>query len=120
MFAPGRLASDSPNLTVSDLYFDRVERAWRWTIQNITGRCVESALVTRTLKALMIARVVNGTGQVCAFLTVSMVLTTGRLNQDRRIAFSGIVEIQARIRSERFSAFDLRGSKRLRLAGLNY
>jgi hypothetical protein len=55
MLAPCGLATGGPNLTVTDLDFNRVKRARRWSIKNVAGGNVEGAFMTGTFEALMIA-----------------------------------------------------------------
>jgi hypothetical protein len=119
MFDTRGLATDGPNLAVPRLDCDGVEGTRRWTIKNLARRGVESAFVTRTLEALVIARIVNGTTQVRALLTVSVIGAVRSADQDRGVFLSGIVEIQATVWRECFGAGNLCGRKGFEISGVD-
>jgi hypothetical protein len=62
MFAGARLSASGPDLTITaHLKLDRIKRARRWAIQNISGLRVKGSIVTGTLEALMRTLEINRT-----------------------------------------------------------
>src|ERR1043166_1083870 len=99
-------SADGPDLSVTCLDFDGVEWSRWWTIKNISIGRIERTLMTRTFQTLMIARVIDGTTQMCALLPVSVKSTVWCAHKDCRITHRRVIEIQTAVRRETFSALD--------------
>jgi len=77
---------------------------------------VERTVVTRTFESMMIARVINGTTQVGAFLSEGVIRAVRGAHQNRGIAFSRITKIQTAVRHERFRSVDTDNGERRRIS----
>ena len=83
MFAGTRLSADGPDFPVATYFqLNRIKWSGRWAIQNISGLCIESAIVARTLKPLMRALEVNRTRKMCALLSEGVKFTIERADEN--------------------------------------
>src|SRR5205085_11253325 len=71
MFTSLRLSSYRPHFAARSLLnIYPVERARRWTVEHVASFHIVRAFVTWTSKPPVLFRVVDGTGEVCPFLTI--------------------------------------------------
>src|SRR5205085_7615042 len=97
MFTSLRLSPYRPHFAARSLLnIYPVERARRWTVEHVASFHIERAFVTWTFKAPVLFLVIDGTGEMCAFLTISVILRLRDADENRCVLLSWIAEIKSR------------------------
>src|SRR5947207_908092 len=97
MFTSLRLSPGRPHFAArTPLNLYAVERARRRAVEHIASLHVERAFVTWTFKAPAFFLEIDGTGKMCTFLTISVILRLRDADENRRVFLSWIAEIKSR------------------------
>src|ERR1043165_5270150 len=90
-----RLPSRRPDFAVcASLYHDAVEGARRRPVEHIAGLHIKRSFVTRAFESPVLFLEIDGAGQMCAFLAVSVIFGLGDAHENRRVFLRGIAKVK--------------------------